>query len=428
MLRSSKSLIPLLQVIVTLAFIAIFSLSSASTAAYAQANTTSAFVILGPHGPVARVITSDAHCPQITIDGTASAMHVRAAPDQHFAVMVCDTAIPASAQTAKVGDQALKLPKANPTRVVVLGDTGCRLKGDTVQACNDPGQWPFAQIATSAAAFNPDVVIHVGDYHYRESPCIVDKADCAGSPFGDNWAAWNADFFTPATPLLHAAPWIIIPGNHEDCPRAGMGYFRLMDPRTLPSSCPTFTDPYAIDYMNPQVIVLDDSAVNDFQIEPDQLLAYKKQFEQINQMAQGKSWLVMHDPMYVFGHVGDKDGKEQLFIDQLTLQQASNNTFPPSIQAFISGHVHLFQVLSFDGTRPPQLVVGNSGTLLDKAVTTPLTGLEMAGMKVAYGTTIDRFGYVTMEATGENWALAVRNVSGGEMAKCLLSGRQLLCR
>ncbi len=395
--------------------------------AYAQANAPIVFTILGPEGVVARAIVESGGCPQITVNGNTSAMQQRAAPSSDFPVTVCDRLLPANATAVSVNGQDLKLPKAQPQRVIVIGDTGCRLKGDNVQSCNDPAQWPFAQVADSAAKTNPDVVIHVGDYHYRESPCIVDKANCAGSPYGDNWAAWNADFFVPGASLLKAAPWVIVVGNHEDCARAGIGFFLLLDPRAMPPSCPTYTDPYAINYLDPQLIVLDDSAVDDFNIKPDQVAAFTTQFGQINQLAKGTTWLLLHDPMYVFGHAGVKDGKEQLFQDQPTLQQASNNTFPPSVQMFIGGHIHLFEVLNFDGVRPPQLVVGNSGTLLDPPVTTPLTGLDIAGMKVSYGTTIDRFGFVTMERGEGQWALGIKNVSGGDMDKCVLKDRSLLC-
>lgn len=396
--------------------------------AHAQGEAPFAFTILGPGGAVARVITSESQCPEIEIDGAKSVMQLRAAADQDFPITVCDAAIPRGASSASVLGQALKLPKARPERVVVVGDTGCRLKGTTIQSCNDPTQWPWEPLALTASTTKPDLVIHVGDYHYRESPCIIDKGDCAGSPYGDNWAAWNADFFTPGRSLLQAAPWVIVVGNHEDCARAGLGFFRLLDPRALPPACPEFTDPYAIDYMDPQLIVMDDSAVNDFEVEPDQLAVFKEQFVEVNALAEkATTWLLLHDPIYVFGHLGEKDGQEQRFIDQLTLQQASNNTFPKSVQVLMGGHIHLFQVLSFGQERPPQLVVGNSGTLLDKAITTPLTGLEIANMQVAYGTMLDRFGFVLMERSGDRWALAIKNVAGGDMDKCILGGGVLLC-
>lgn len=396
--------------------------------ARAQGTAPYAFTILGPDGAVARVITSDATCPQITIDGNASAMQVRAPADADFPITVCDAAIPLGAKDASVLGQTLKLPNPKPARVAVIGDTGCRIKGDTVQSCNDVSQWPFATVAATVVKSNPDLVIHVGDYHYRESPCIVDKADCAGSPYGNNWASWDADFFAPARALLPAAPWVFVVGNHEDCSRAGVGFFRLLDPRPMFAACPVFTDPYALNYMDPQMIVVDDSAVNDFKVEPDQLAAFQKQSQQINQMAKGTTWLLIHDPFYVFGHLGEKDGKETMFQDQLTLQQAFNNTFPASVQLLVGGHIHLFQVLSFGQGRPPQLVTGNGGTLLDKSITTPLTGLEIGGMKVAYGTMIAQFGFVLMDRSADNkWALGIKNVNGGDLDKCVLGDGSLLC-
>ncbi len=410
------------RIFLTLIF---FALSLHTT--HAQNDAPIAFTILGPDGVIARVITSDAACPEISIDGNKTAMQVRAAPDTNFPVTVCDAALPQGTRDVSVFDTQLKLPPAKLERVVVIGDTGCRLKGDKVQSCNDPAQFPLAQIAENAAKTNPQLVIHVGDYHYRESPCIVDKADCAGSPYGDNWAAWNADLFTPARSLLQAAPWAIVRGNHEDCARAGNGYFRLLDPRPLPASCQTYTDPYAIEYVEPRLLVMDNSAVNDYEIQPDQLAAYKPQLEWMNANAGDNAWWLQHDPMYVFGHAGEKDSKEQLFQDQPTLQQAINNQYASGVQAFISGHIHLFEVLSFGQGRPPQLVVGNGGTSLDTQVSTPLTGMEIAGMKVGYGVNYAQFGFVTMERAGDKWALGVKNVNSGDLDKCVLGGGVLLC-
>lgn len=412
-------------------FLAFIGMLALLGAAHAQDNAPYLFTILGPDHVVARVITTDATCPNITIDGNESVMLVRAAADNDFPVTVCDAAIAPDAKSASINGRALHLPKAKPQNIVVLGDTGCRLKGSQIQSCNDPNLWPWDPIADTAAQMHPDLVIHVGDYHYRESPCDESKANCKGSPYGDNWDAWDADLFMPGRDLLEGAPWVIVPGNHEDCQRAGIGYFRLLDPRPLPETCLPYTEPYAIDYMEPQLIVLDDSAVDDFKIDPAQLAEFQKQFAQINQIARGTSWMLMHDPMYVFGHAGEKDGQEQLFQDQLTLQKASNNTFPKSFQLMIGGHIHLFQVLSFgqgpDAASPPQMVVGNSGTLLDPPITTPLTGLEAGGRKVVFGTMNANFGFVVMNRAGEKWNVALKDVNGSDMEKCVLGNGALLC-
>src|SRR5262249_37597941 len=75
-------------------------------------------------------------------------------------------------------DHTGELPKmrTDPERILVIGDTGCRLKGSLVQPCNDMQQWPFPALAQQAAKLNPDLVIHVGDYLYRENACPANEA------------------------------------------------------------------------------------------------------------------------------------------------------------------------------------------------------------------------------------------------------------
>ena len=199
-----------------------------------------AFVVLGPDGqPVARVITRANECPLLRIDDLAQPMTVRAAPAtlpsrptagkpenakaSAFPVLVCDGLIGARAVRISVAGRSLPLPRSAPNMIVVIGDTGCRITiGDeTSQACNDPVEWPFSEIAAAAAGTHPDLVIHVGDFHYRENACPEGNAGCAGTPWGYGWDTWKADFFAPAQPLLAAAPWIVVRGNHESCNRAG---------------------------------------------------------------------------------------------------------------------------------------------------------------------------------------------------------------
>src|SRR5262245_21706595 len=164
------------------------------------------FVLLGIDGaPVARAITSAAECPAIELDGVARAMSVRARPGVEpqrptisppeaskpsaFPVLVCEAAIPAGVARATVAGRALPLPKADPKRIVVIGDSGCRIKvtDNAFQDCNNAATWPFVTVAARAAAMAPDLVIHVGDYHYRENACPPLNAGCAGSPWGYGW-------------------------------------------------------------------------------------------------------------------------------------------------------------------------------------------------------------------------------------------------
>ena len=163
-------------------------------------------------------------CPTITINGgTPVQMNLRAAATTSlalrsvntppakpalFPVSSCEYPLPAGATSAVVAGQSLPLPKANPTKIVVIGDTGCRLQnGNGTQSCNDPNPngtdtpYPFAAVAALAAAQNPDLVLHVGDYAYRDNPCPAGQGyNCGGSPWGFGWDTWQADLFAPGRP------------------------------------------------------------------------------------------------------------------------------------------------------------------------------------------------------------------------------------
>ena len=129
---------------------------------------TNAYVVVGPDGQaVARAIVAATTCPAIDVDGVAQPMTMRApaqripqrkdqAKASDFPVAVCEYALPARAQRVALAGVALPLPKPTPSRIVVLGDTGCRLYasafGSVFQRCDDTTQWPFARVAAAAAA------------------------------------------------------------------------------------------------------------------------------------------------------------------------------------------------------------------------------------------------------------------------------------
>jgi hypothetical protein len=124
---------------------------------------------------------------------------------------------------------------------------------------------------------------------------------------------------------------------------------------------------------------------------------------------------------------GEEDGTEQLYRDDENLQAASHNELPASVGAVISGHLHLFEALGFDGGRAAQLIVGNGGTELDPPISTLLTGLDIAGATVAEGRSFDGYGYVTLERVPAGWNFTLLNENGISMLGCELVGRMLTC-
>src|SRR5579862_3082554 len=168
---------------------------------------STAWVEVGEGGQaIARVVvTKIADCPSVDADGRMLPMTPRIPIPAGFSP-ACEVIIPAGTASAKIPGQTLALPHKDPSLIAVIGDTGCRIKGSEVQDCNK--EWPFEAVAKAALAAKPQLVIHVGDYLYREDPCPASEArKCGGSPYGYKWDTWNVDFFHPAAKLLAAVPW-----------------------------------------------------------------------------------------------------------------------------------------------------------------------------------------------------------------------------
>src|SRR6185312_6446723 len=90
------------------------------------------WVQLGPGGAAeARVLVEGSACPSVTLDGQNVPMAVRAVATPEF-MQVCAAAVPAGTKSALLGDAALSLPVSDAERILVVGDTGCRLKGSAV--------------------------------------------------------------------------------------------------------------------------------------------------------------------------------------------------------------------------------------------------------------------------------------------------------
>ena len=385
----------------------------------------SSWVQAGPGGiTIARVITQMDNCPVIRLNGAFLQMVVRHSPDNDFPVLVCEIIIPQGTITASIEGRALKLPTENPKRLIVIADTGCRLEtGDVPQSCNDPQAWPFEMIAETAASFNPDLVVHIGDYLYREDPCPQGNTGCEGSPFGDNYATWDADFFSPANKLLRAAPWAFTRGNHEECSRSGKGWFVFLDPNPPVEDCQEFTPPYVIDIGSINLLMLDSSAAEDDSAPLDAVEVYASQITTLEDASGDNAWLVTHRPLWGIG----KDSGELIMIND-TLQAASGNVLSGGINLVLSAHIHLFEMLKFEGGRQSQFVIGISGTEFDPPVTDPLAGVEIGGATVAEAFVLNnQFGFALMELQGDVWQVSIRDVSVEELLACEIDGALATC-
>jgi hypothetical protein len=396
-----------------------------SSAANAE-ELLSRWVQMAPGGVAeARAVVRGTVCPTALIDGASVPMQTRAAPDENFPVLLCTVTLSPGAKHASILGQDLQLPIAAPERILVLGDTGCRIKGSTVQACNDPAQWPFPQVAAQAAKLKPDLVIHVGDYLYRESACPKGDARCAGSPWGDNWTTWAADFFTPARPLLEAAPWVIVRGNHEECSRAGAGFLRLLGP--LPfvegAACTEHVPPYAVSLGHVNLIVTDNASAADVLPSGSLVDTYKADFAALPGLATGETWIAGHHPIWGVASLN----LGMVVGGNATLMDAEEGAgIPPNVDLLLAGHIHTFEAINYDQNLPPQLIVGEGGDILDKAPS-DLTGRSVGSVKITDGLSLPGWGFVLMTHAGDHWTVDVFDSNGAHERTCTFAARRLDC-
>ena len=380
---------------------------------------TPAWVEIGPEGAaIARVIVTSADdCPSLVTDGAPLRMSLRQPVPQGLRP-VCEATIPATVKSASLNGQALMLPAADPSHIVVIGDTGCRIKGERVQNCNDPAQWPFETISGRASAEKPQLVIHVGDYLYREQKCPTPEF-CGGSPSGDIWEAWNADFFQPAAKLLAAAPWIFVRGNHESCGRSWRGWFYYLDPRPFTGTCEDYSPPYVARLGRFEVAVLDTASASD---TPDakQTGAYAAQ---IASLRVRHAWLVDHHPFW--GMKTDM-GATQPTPLPTPLGAAWDQAAPKGIDLILSGHTHLFEILSFEHGRPPQVVAGDGGTDMALAIPVSVKGMTIRGVTIAAGETRHEFGYTVLNKVHKGWKLELKNPSSRTLVTCRIEGERVI--
>ena len=416
----------------------------------AAANTLAVWVeLVGPdmEASIRAIVSTDSTCPELQLGDETVQMQVRAEPgpsvlaekQAEFPVRVCEVKVPAAERKITLEGVAIPVPAGEFKRIVIVGDTGCRIKKKNTQDCNDPKYWPYPRLANQAADARPDLVIHVGDYLYREKSCQGRTDECPESPVGYGWNIWDVDFFAPSARLLAAAPWIMVRGNHETCKRAGEGWFRFLDHGPFPKKCPKadIGDFFVTGSKGVRFAVMDSAAmakdeddlgeeddVSSGDVEnPDALLQQK--FEKIAGKLDAPTWLLSHAPFNAVRLNKDADADE---VDDTIQQRALGSLLPATVKLIVSGHVHAFEALSFKEANPahvPQLVVGDSGTKLARE---PHVPNNVSGAPVTSGVVFSHFGYMVWDREGTNWNGQLFDERGSPRVRCKLIERDLSCK
>jgi hypothetical protein len=426
--------------------------------------------------PLARAVLAGqgVACPSVTLvseKGTSTVtMQARPSPlpgKGNYPITVCDAPLVAAGgkpvRGARIGELELPLPDpGSAARIVVIGDTGCR-DNKNQKPCKDADVWPFEELAREIAKKRePTLVVHLGDFRYRQDEKPCDDAGCA-EPAWDNWESWEKDFFAPAAKLLAAAPWVMVRGNHEDCNLAvdshdgnGRGWFYLLDASSpalssTPPTCssdpakPTYTPPYAVDVAvgggsTLRLIPFDSADADDETASPcdppvdptNPVCVYRGYFATVGQLAAahaGPSWLVSHRPIWALKKA--KCGKAPEVINA-TLQLAAGNQLP-GIELAVAGHYHLFESVSWAASagRPALVVAGMGGV----AISNGPRPVEKASLSSPVaGTTADvdwwaEHGYLLMrrDVASQAWKPRLYPARGHGHHDCTFAGSSFDC-
>ena len=404
--------------------------------------------------------------PQYFVQNTAPENFASGVPMATTSWAECETVLPYGFKTATVDGVDLKLPVLFPRTILVTADTGCRMagapaaNGGNQQDCSSPTAFPWAFLASWEATFKPDLIVHVGDWFYRDTNCdntfpgCLDTTSPNYETWGDTFDSWNADVLFPAGPLLAAAPWVMTRGNHESCGRGARGWYALLDPypynyasvSCAPSSpatpangvanhTPDFEPSYVVPAGGVNFLVHDSSLANDSAVATALAQNYDLDLTNLLHAVGPDSINVFttHKPSFglTYGAQGTPSVPDDTAGDYTEQAVVAGGTYaasafaqgvPANIGLFLSGHIHQFEYVNFADTvhYAPQMIVGQGGTLLDPDLNTGLVPANGTQDPAAYAQTDAPFA-VNQITGGVVTALAARTYGHDEFGFALLT-------
>ncbi len=470
---------------------ATMAVAPGAMAAYVPTSSLAAFTLVAPtfevpSGLLARaVIASGAGCPVLngsTEAGTDFTLPMKLRPKPvlagaaYAAVEVCERGIPADAVTAMVGSRVI--PASLPDRIdriALSGESGCRILSNDIQDCSRLSTWPLARISRNIAKNEPDVIINLGDYLYREATCPMnDQNLCASSPpppgnlpVTGSAASWIADALTPMQPVFDAAPILMVRGNHESCARGGIGFFLFFSPQrstalqcapsivggvvVVPSNdiTPTWHVTWQVgtsdaDSHSLTLEVVDsayghDGAVSAF--AATQRTSYVAAENHVAKSRPDEAWLLTHRP--IFGMLPTQFFPNGGSVWSSADQAAASQGLLGRYGLILSSHIHVAQAVNIP-RQPGQIVLGNGATELYPKTGYPTPtygplsksdGSALSPLATPYpaptSTWTDvRFGYAiaTPGRDAKSWSFEHQDDRGRIFAECAVARRAVNCQ
>lgn len=379
----------------------VFVVTLAMTALYIYQNPPQPeymWVQFGPNDSwIARLITPRKNCPSITVDEKQYPMAMRAAIDTEIPVTTCEFTLPNTARQILLRDTFLPIPKIHTKKILVIGNTV-------------PQKQLLPKIAEITAQTNPDLIIHLGDYVSTEK-----KAE------EYSWKTLEAEFFSPAKPLLTAAPWLFVRGMQEDCKKGGTLWFRFQDGYPYQAQCKSTTPPYLVNFANLQLLNLDSSTISSISTEGNM---QSLQSQLANQPLNSHYWLITHRPLWKITSEEKPVESSQTQVND-TLQKSFTKKQLELMGLALSGH---FSTVKNVEPMTPQLIAGTIITQLGTSQSASVSSLLAKGSGGILNTTTGNFGFLLLEEQLRNvWKVTEYTADGKILFSCEYKKRNVVC-
>lgn len=319
-----------------------------------------------------RAIIKNAPCPEILIDERPMEMFERADLDIDEKIHICEFRGDQDLKSVKIEKENIEFAVVKPqlNKIVAFGDTGCRKKRFISQNCNNPDKWPFEKNSILAAGLKPDLAIHLGDYNYRDI-CPKDHAKCKALDLDimDLWEIWESDVIRPMNSLLKSTPFIFLRGNHESCDKFGKTWFKFFGgeiENETKDLCLEAHKTIEVKIDNHNFINIDSSSEDNQRNELNSLV--KKSSDEF-------MWFLTHRPFLAPGTDVNRKAPK---LSTALLQ-------PGALQLVMAGHTHNGSFISFKNNKPPELLLGNGGVMIDLFAGGPYERDEDSIIEKIYG-------------------------------------------
>jgi hypothetical protein len=169
------------------------------------------------------------------------------------------------------------------------------------------------------------------------------------------------------------------------------------------------------------LVVMDDANAPDPLVDRTEREVYRAEFRSLAKLAPAPIWLAMHRP--IAGAVrmfGFTVGGNRTLIASL-----DDGVLAP-VKLMLSGHIHAFEAINYEGDHPPQLLAGNGGDKLDRA-SLSLANTNLGTWHVKDGISLPGFGFLLMTREDADWRIDVHGVDGAIERVCRFAKRRLDC-